>query len=256
MSAGRSQVVLPISLASCSRTFSECEGDGARAVDSAEDLLAFLQACGKLGSPLTDQQKRRAQRFAEIGRMDGCRRCEAFVATDPGVLTLQYFSLDGTPIRVRQRQQIDGPAKKGGYRHRVGGRTEELLMVVGGIRRRRAGELQTVLSLYEPQPLTEGKKADAIFAAARLVFRSLREQGFCGITIEVKCCDRAAFRKISHLFEQWHFPRTFSGTSIAAPTWRDSTICASGCCLLHACSTTRTTLLSGRFSAAACPPIW
>ena len=58
--------------------------------------------------------------------------------------------------------------------------------------------------LRDPLPLTEGKSANALFAAALDFHKTARQLGHVGISISHYSFDRLAFKALSKRFKQYH----------------------------------------------------
>ena len=104
---------------------------------------------------------------------------------------LMSFSSDGTPLssKVRAKIQLEEKAH-----HRSGSQCSEYLVQLAAYRAfNMSGDAMSCVFMKEPMPLTNGKTADALFAADTSFAPTLRAMGHTGIAIQHHVYDRAMF---------------------------------------------------------------
>ena len=171
-------------------------------------MLDLFRKAGQSHSCLSPLEAKHMERLAEISKVAMSWKIGNFICADSRAATLQFWQQDGTPVKMRVRQRLSPDAvsvsKK---RWRDGRAGVELLLQLGGIKRRRGGEEEQVLCLHEPIPLRHGKGAPHVFAAGRLGWQPLKDAGVVGIRLEVMSFDRAQFTALATLYRQHCYVR-------------------------------------------------
>ena len=168
-------------------------------------MQALIDANARHGNSLSWPECLAVSKLCEVAKLHLDSEYQNFILRDTSANTLQIYQNDGTPVRVKVRVAVNAEGDVGGGTWRSGGRGEELLVQASCLRRRRGGELETAIRLIDPQPLSEGKRADANFLLSCRFFKSLRSFGQRGIAIELNVFDRALFNALDLRFRQMHF---------------------------------------------------
>ena len=168
-------------------------------------MQALIDANARHGNSLSWPECLAVSKLCEVAKLHLDSEYQNFILRDTSANTLQIYQNDGTPVRVKVRVAVKAEGDVGGGTWRSGGRGEELLVQASCLRRRRGGELETAIRLIDPQPLSEGKRADANFLLSCRFFKSLRSFGQRGIAIELNVFDRALFNALDLRFRQMHF---------------------------------------------------
>ena len=131
------------------------------------------------------------------------RRVRSMIEDSVGQPLLSTKSCDGTPVRAQYSASKVLPT---GMRVNSRGKQgKELLVANQFVRYNHPAEgWQTSCLLAEPVPLSEGKAADAILAAARRTWQSLRSLGAKGCVLEHYCWDRAGITSLERQVREWH----------------------------------------------------
>ena len=151
-------------------------------VDSPANATALLQGLAKATGTLSKQQERSVSFACAVGKEVLLARARNMVKESPGWPLLTCKSADGTPVRARTRHRWGSGANSF---ERRGYEGLEVLVKNQFVRKRPAhGGGETSVVLQEPIPLNYGKSYHAIFQACIKDWRSLRQWGHDGISIE------------------------------------------------------------------------
>ena len=181
---------------------------------TSADASALLQKVAASGC-LAKQDMRDAARACEVGKAVLRVAAAELVAAAHGAPILNSKSADGTPINVAVRYASVLPS--GARVRRYGRAGEEFLVKNQFLRVHLPGTTMTRVLLQEPQPLSHGKSAAAIFQACKKDWRSLREMGHRGCAVEHFCYDRCGLTAHERLWRQWHAMSAASFGALAAP---------------------------------------
>ena len=165
------------------------------------DAAALLQRLSSSGS-LNKDGTATASRVCEVGKAVLQTAAAELVETARGAPILNSKSAGGTPISVvacYQRRLPSGKKIK-----RSGRAGEEFLVKNQFLRALLPGRAVTRVLLQEPQVLSNGKSARAIFEACKKHWRSLREMGHAGCAVEHYCYDRCGLTAHERFWRQWH----------------------------------------------------
>ena len=164
--------------------------------------MEALQLYGKVSYCCSEYEGREAQELAVLLSKYLSDRSAMFIRERSDLPLLQFYSNDGTPIKLHFQVK----KSVGGANLRRAGKTgKELLVQVTFLRYMDSeGAAQSRVSFPPPLPLTKGKTALAIFSMSQKYWKSLREQGHRGIAIQQVCFDRANFSALARLFDLHH----------------------------------------------------
>ena len=171
--------------------------------DPSLNAVSQLKLLSQASGALSKASDRAVQRIVEIGKavwVSGCKELIAKVGKRP---MLTSKSADGTPLTAVVHNAFRFPS---GSRVRRSGRKCFNILVKNQFLRIREphGDCATRVLLQDPLPLCHGKTAHAIFQACKKDWRSLRQLGHQGCSIEHSCFDRCGFTAHERIWRQWH----------------------------------------------------
>jgi len=182
---------------------------------SGRAMEAAAQRGAALAPVLEPPQRRDALKAAEVLKRYLRLAMERHVLAAKNRPALFSLAADGTPLLTQKR--VVAQAKGGAKVVRSGGESEEYLIMQGLLRTRRAdGTPVTVVLARDPLPLTEGKTADAVFAACEAFAPTLRQVGHRGLCIQHYEFDRALNAPLQRRFAQRHAALARAGPSAPA----------------------------------------
>ena len=165
---------------------------------------------------LFSSEVRACYRCIEVAKKVLQHGLQSLIAIADNLPCLRFSSADGTPIHVSRRSRLQQP--DGSVKIAIGKETIEFLVANTWIRvRDSSGRLHTRVAFSDPQPLIYGKTAPAIVGALLGHWKTLRQRGHQGISIESYGMDRASFDAIQRLLFDHH--ETMHGAwNLAEPT--------------------------------------
>ena len=119
-----------------------------------------------------------------------------------GIAVLNSKSSDGTPMSVHQKKSYT--LHSGRKFTASGKRGADFLVKNQFLRVRLGSEWQTRVILQEAVPLAHGKTVPAIQACQLRDWRSLRQMGHAGPSVEHYVFDRASYSAMERFLRQWH----------------------------------------------------
>jgi hypothetical protein len=165
-------------------------------------VMESLQKYTSASTVWSDAEKQEVRKLCEVGKSFLRQKLVALVKQAKGAPTLLSYSCDGTPLTTKQRFRSQLGEKAG---RRVGGASQEFLVQQALVRFVDGkGVAHTGVAFRDTLPLTEGKSAWAIFAAAVDFLPTLREMGCASIAIQHVSFDRALHAPLSRRFQQHH----------------------------------------------------
>ena len=169
---------------------------------AAEKAVCLLSSLGK-ASTFVASGGSEVGAACEAAKETLLGRAREMIDSALGAAVLSSKSCDGTPIRTQFEASRQLPSGKRVQARGKQGR--ELLVSNQFIRYNDPVEgWQTCCLLSEPVPLSEGKAASAILAAARRTWRSLRSLGATHCVLEHYCWDRASITALEREVREWH----------------------------------------------------
>jgi len=209
-----------------------------------ETVLDRIKYLAKASRALTRVEDREAHALSEIGKQT-CREAarELIQRADHGTC-MQFASADGTPIQVSDNvTQSLGPGR---VIRRFGKSSYEFLCAAHFTRWRKAeGGYEDALTVRDPMPLTNGKKASQITAATRSQWQTLRQAGHLGGAVQGYVYDRCCLSAISDQVLQWHelmWPSFGTPNISAARLWLLELVIVLACAMHDAQSSFRWSL--------------
>ena len=165
-------------------------------------LVEAIQLYGKHSYACDDSEAHEAERLAVLLRDTMVESTDRFVRERGSLPLLQFYSNDGTPIKL----PFQVATEVSGVPVRRGGKSGQELLVQSTFHRYcdTTGAAHTICSFPPPLPLTNGKTALAVFSMAKKNNKSLRERGHRGIAIQQYCFDRANFSALRDFFQAHH----------------------------------------------------
>ena len=173
----------------------------ALSLPAVKELQSLCQASGTF----MPSQIQSGHRIAEIGKhvlVAGVEELLKNEGSHKPIITSK--SADGTPVSasVSKRFRLHLVGKR--FR-RSGRACKELLLNNEYFRWiSSTGEVVTRCLLQDPLHLEYGKSVHSIYAACKRDWKSLREMGHKGISIEHYCYDRLGFQAHERTWRQWH----------------------------------------------------
>lgn len=172
----------------------------ASASDGTLDLRATLLDLCKVGKTLSKGEERLLDQLVEVLKHHLRQKCLSLLREAGGEAVLYSYSADSTPLKVASTRTHTAA---GTQVVRKGKASEDFLLQRGFIKTTSAtGEQRVAFLLSDILPLSKGKKAGHIFAAAARFFPILRKAGHVGICISHVCADRALFSSLDRMFSQ------------------------------------------------------
>jgi hypothetical protein len=204
------------------------------APSSPPDVSVELARFAEVALKTTRQDARRMACLCEAGKHIMDMEVNKLVAAAANSPCLMSYSSDCTPVSSRLR------TKRKMTEHttisREGQQDHELLVQHAFYRFiDHLGVAHSAVLLRDPQPLTHGKGAWALYSCGVEFAKTLRERGHRGIAVQHYTFDRAAFSALQKLFKQRHlqmapsFGGAADGTSsvlLNLQEWTVSTGCA------------------------------
>ena len=170
---------------------------------TAQQAVETLEHFGKVSVALERTESSRSGAVCEAAKEMLLRKAKGLVMDSAGMPVLSSKSCDGTPIRVvhSASRKLTETKKAKTY----GSKGVEVLVSNEFIRYRDPSEgWQTAVILSEPVPLTEGKSAPQILAAARQTWHTCRPLGAVGCVVEHYVWDRAGIEALERHSRAWH----------------------------------------------------
>ena len=177
---------------------SSSPGDGWSAADGEARILKWAQASGKLSKD-------------DLFELDVCceaaKECMQASCTDllkqaQGLAILNSKSSDGTPMSVQRRTSWSLHS----MRHVRTSNKEAVDFLVKNqfVRVRIGSNWHTRAVLQEAMPLSNGKSVPAIQGCQLRDWRTLRQVGHAGPSVEHYAFDRCGFTAMERFLRQWH----------------------------------------------------
>ena len=181
----------------------------------------------------------RSQKICEIGKMLLKMKAQRLVNNAGSMPLLRSYASDGTPLSTKTvvtKKVKDVPSVK----RTAKGSSEYLVQTCYYRYYDMLGQHHTSVAIRDPLPLTNGKTAQALFAAGLEFQPTLRQSGHKGLIIEHCVFDRLAYGPLSRLHKQAHQAdastalldesETMSKELLELLLWDVSTACAAHDC--------------------------
>jgi len=185
---------------------------------SADLAVCQIEELGKASGMLSKTQSPKVAAVCEAAKEMLLWKAKKLVADSLGLPLLSSKSCDGTPLRMKNysSRTLLPEMKKQKYH---GSRGVEVLVSNEFLRYRDPSEgWQTAVLLSEPVPLTKGKSADLVVAAARQAWRTLRPLGAAGCVVEHYVWDRAGIEALERHCRAWHAAQPPFVSSVHPPS--------------------------------------
>ena len=162
---------------------------------SGDEVRDLIRDYGTASKILPSHEITARSKLCEVLKAYLRDKAETLVKQNQGRPLLYCYGNDGTDMITQVHITVDaGPHRQ---LRRRGGRALEFLIEMAWVSARTAGgKWETCVLFRDPQPMTEGKKADHNFMAARRFFPMLRQLGHRGICVSYYCFDRKLQRAL------------------------------------------------------------
>jgi hypothetical protein len=178
----------------------------------SEAVNSIESVCHASGA-LSKAQMLQVDCVAEIAKHVLLIAVQELIQESSGGALLSSKSADGTPISVRLQHRLTLPSSRSFTRS--GRECVEYLLMNQFFRGRFPSGAVTRVLLQDPVKLCYGKGADAIFQSCLQNWKSLRQLGHSGISIEHYCYDRCGIDAHERLWRQWHAMKACSFDHLA-----------------------------------------
>ena len=166
-------------------------------------VFSHIESLAKATKSLCTTDIRALDKASEISKEVLRTSVFTLVAKAENRPMLRSSQSDGTPIRVKQTQTVELAS---GKKHHLSGKASHEFLVGNSMYKYQDEKhtWHTKVLFTDPQPLTEGKTAAALFEADKRYWLSLRQLGHQGFALEHYAWDRGCFSALSRQWKQWH----------------------------------------------------